>query len=303
MDSGEPVLSSDGIYAWSPISTRPNLQWPTGAAVAVAVITLIEYVEFESPADRPVIRLPGAASVRVHPNLLFRSHREYGARVGVFRVLEALRNCGIRPAIAIDAESAVRYPFVVQRCVEADAEFIAHGTAATNPLSARMTTSEERQYIATSRRVIEAAVPRPVEGWYGPEQSESLRTPFLLDALGFKFVCDWPNDDQPYAMDTPGKLISVPTALTLDDAGAMLTRTSAPSRYTDLVRDGFDALVADARHCGGCCMVLVVRPWLTGRPFQIEAFERAVAHVVASGSAWLTTPGEIAATYRQLVIA
>jgi allantoinase len=263
----------------------------------VAVVVLVEHADFEDDQDR-VLRLPGAAAVRVHPNLLFRSHREYGHRVGVFRVLAALEERGIPATVAIDASSARRYPYLVGYCLDQGAEFVAHGVAATRPISSRMSEDEERAYVAEARDTIAAAVGGPVRGWLGVEQSASPRTPSILDDAGFGYVLDWPNDEQPYRMTTPRGLVSVPTCLPLDDAVAVLGPPDPPSHYTDLVTTAFDTLARDGQSGAARCLVLVVRPWLTGRPYQIRAFAKALDHLAGSDQAWLTTPGRIAAAFR-----
>ena len=45
------------------------------------------------------------------------SHREYGHRVGIYRVLDVLERHGIRPTVAMDAMTAENYPYLVRHCL------------------------------------------------------------------------------------------------------------------------------------------------------------------------------------------
>jgi allantoinase len=268
------------------------LRWRGGLPVAVAVVILLEHVGDAAPAS-----VPGASSLRIPPNLLLRSHREYGHRVGIFRLLAALQEYAVPASVAVDVGAASRYPFVIECCAEQGAEFLAHGLQVDQPLSSTMSADDEVAYLRTARDQVADLTGAPVAGWYGPEQSESAHTPMLLDRLGFRYVCDWPNDEQPYLMNTPGRLVSVPTNLPLDDVTCLWGHATAPTAYTNAVTASFDVLAADgARNARS--MVLVVRPWLSGRAFQIDAFEAAIRHIASSGEAWLATAGEIAEAAR-----
>src|SRR5262249_33633405 len=103
-------------YVWSPLPDRPPLHWPGGAPVAVAVVVVVEAADVSPPADSRQVNLPGGVigSGFPFPNLPFLAHREYGHRVGVFRVLDALARAGVPATVALDAMAAERYPSLVQ---------------------------------------------------------------------------------------------------------------------------------------------------------------------------------------------
>jgi peptidoglycan/xylan/chitin deacetylase (PgdA/CDA1 family) len=294
-----PWVAADELYPWSPITARPALRWPGGRPVAFAVIVLLEYAG--PGASTAPIRPAGASSLRMAPNLLFRSHREYGHRVGVFRLLDALAEFGVPACIAIDAQTAQRYPFVVECCRDQGAEFVAHGIAVDQPITARMTRQEESDYIRLTRDTLRDATGSQPSGWFGAEQSGSPITALLLDELDFGYVCDWPNDEQPYRMHTPRGLVALPTAHSLDDVVCVWGRATAPSHYTRSVAAACEVMAHDGAGSGRV-LVLVVRPWLSGRPHQIDAFRAALREVRDSGSAWLAGAGQIAAVARGQIL-
>ena len=287
-------------YDWSPLPGRPAVQWPGGAPVALAVILLVEHVEFQTPEGTTQVYLPGgvAGSLFPRPNLPFFAHREYGHRIGIFRLLDALRERSVPATIAIDVMAAERYPFLVESGKEYGAEFIAHGISASQVVTSNFSEDTERAYLCASRDRFEAAIGQAPAGWLGPEQSESERTPQLLDELGFDYVCDWPNDEQPYLMSTPSKLVAVPTSYFLDDAFVVWGKPTPPATYVNLVERAFVTLATDGR-ASGRTLVLVIRPWLSGQPYRISAFEDAITRIVTSGDAWAATTSQIVSAFRE----
>ena len=79
------------FYRWSPMIRRGTLRWPDNARVALCVLVTLEHLEWNPPAgtyQSPTVA--GGRGSRAFPNYLRFSHREYGHRVGIFRVLETL---------------------------------------------------------------------------------------------------------------------------------------------------------------------------------------------------------------------
>jgi allantoinase len=289
-------------YAWSPMPSRASFSWPDGASVAFAVIVLLEHAEYPLPRGVPSVALPGgpAGSNFPAPNLPFYCHREYGHRIGAFRILEALKASEVPVTAAFDAMTAERYPALLKAYLDSGAEIVAHGISASRPLTSQLSIDDERSYIAQTRDRLRSAG-ASAEGWLGPEQSESEHTPELLDALGFRYVCDWPNDEQPYHMQTPGRLISLPTQYFLDDGFAVWNRPYAPDHYPRLVAKALGGLLRSAAEDSrGRTLVLVVRPWLSGQPFRIGSFEEMLATTVATPGVWPATAGAICSAFAGL---
>ena len=190
-------------YDWSPIITRQVLQWPDQARVALCVIVNLEHTEWTPPADsfRPV--LPGGVAPRPYPDYALLTHREYGHRVGIFRVLDVLEKYGITPTVAMDALTAEHYPYLVQHCKQRGCEIIGHGIG-VRMLTGNMSEPQEQAYIQQSIATLQRATGTAPAGWLGPEYGESARTPQLLAQAGIRYVCDWVNDEQPYAMHYAG---------------------------------------------------------------------------------------------------
>ena len=285
-----------GHYAWSPLPAREPLRWPGGRGLAVVPLINLEMVEDPLPAGWPQIHSVGGGLVRDFPNISRVSTREYGHRVGIFRLVDALRRRGMRPSVAIDVLTAESYPYLVDYLRDAGAEFVAHGLAVTRPISSAMDLAQERDYIAETLERLQACGIHP-SGWFGPEYGESIRTPQLLGEAGLSYVCDWTNDEQPYAMTTPGDLVAMPLWADFDDQTVLVNRMC----NLDMFEDHFDKALQQLQRDGAATARLLhycVRPWVSGAPLRIAMFERVLDRVQAVGGVWTPTAGEVVAAWK-----
>jgi len=287
-------------YDWAPFdATRPRLAWPNGARIALCVIVVMEHAEWKAPAGHfQIANLAGGYGWGAFPDVTAWSHREYGHRVGVFRVLETLARHGVRPTVAMDALTAEHYPYLVRHCRERQCEFIAHGISVNRMITSRMTESEEAGYIDTSIDALASATGVRPAGWLGPNHGESARTPSLLAQAGLRYVCDWVNDEQPYRMRVPeGELYTLPVTMPLDDINALWERRVEIDRYRAMLCETFDTLYRDAAD-NARLLVLTVHPFLIGQPFRIGCLDAALAHMTTHEGVWTATGAEIVEHYR-----
>lgn len=294
----KPGMDND-FYAWSPISTRPKLQWPNNARVALCVILNLEHYEWNPPEGTYQAPSMGGLGRGAFPDLRSFSHHEYGNRVGIFRVLNILDKYGIKPTIAMDAAVAENYPFLIEECQKRGAEFIGHGLTFTRMITSNMAEEEESAYIHESIEALTKATGKKPTGWLGPEYGESTRTPNLLAAEGIRYLCDWPNDEQPYQMIVnQGKMFSLPIHLETDDMYTQWNRGVSIMHYSKIIRDTFDGLYRDGANTGRT-MVLNLHPWIIGQPFRSKYLDLALAHISRHGAVWNATGEEIINWYEK----
>ena len=287
-------------YDWSPITTRGVLRWPDNARVALCAIINLEHMEWLPPSGsyQPA-NLSGGSAARPFPDYARLSHREYGHRVGIFRVLDVLEKHGIRPTVALDALTAANYPYLVRHLLGRGCEIIGHGVSVSRMITSNMSEEEERAYIKESITALTTATGSAPLGWLGPEYGESARTPQLLAEAGIEYVCDWANDEQPYPLKTPGSgLLALPIMLELDDVNALADRKVTVDRYAQMLKEGFDSLYQDGAR-NGRVLVLNLHPWLIGQPFRIGYLDDALGHMVQRQAVWAATGAEIADWYRR----
>jgi allantoinase len=287
-------------YAWSPMHQRGVLRWPDGARVTLCVLVNLEHMEWYPPQgsyQSPI--LAGGLARRPFPDYARLTHREYGHRVGIFRLLDVLETYGIPPTVAMDALTAEHYPYLVQHCQQRGAEIIGHGLSASQMITSRMSEDDEQAYIRRSMETLTRATGKAPVGWFGPEYGESERTPSLLAQAGIQYVCDWPNDEQPYAMTTPqGELYALPIALELDDIHALAERRVPVNRYGELIKSSFEILYRDGAH-NGRLLVLHLHPWLMGQPFRIGVLDEVLGTMMRRQGVWAAHGAAIIDWYRQ----
>lgn len=276
-------------FPWSPLPHRPPVTWPGGARTAVSVVVHLTAVEWEdtaSVAPRP----PGGRGTGDPPDVPRMSHREYGHRVGVFRLLRVLEAVGIAPAAVVDVLTVEQYQPLMNHLLPAASEIVAGGLSASRPITSRMTEDEERDYIGTSLdRLSQALSSRPT-GWLGPEHSESARTPALLAEAGLRYQADWANDDLPYPMTGAGPALwAFPLSWELSDVATAYLRMVSPDTWADSVIAAFDVLHGE----GGRLLSLHLQPWLSGQAFRAASLERALRHLHDAGDVWFASPSDI----------
>ena len=277
-------------HEWSPITTRGKLSWPNGAKVALCVIITLEHTEWEIPEDAYSADQAGGLGMRPFPDYPRFSHREYGHRVGIFRVLDALDRLGIKSTVAMDTQTAEAYPYLVKHCQDRGCEIIAHGVSGTQMISSLMSEESESIFIRSSIEAMTKATGKTPRGWFGTDYGESNRTPDLLRRAGVDYVCDWVNDEQPYPMRDG--LTALPTMLEMDDLFTMSTRRVTVERYTQSIVEGFDVMYQDGAR-NGRLMTINLHPWLTGQPFRIGFLEDALGHIMGHDAVWTATGSEI----------
>jgi peptidoglycan/xylan/chitin deacetylase (PgdA/CDA1 family) len=289
-----------GHYAWSPIVRRERLAWPGDARVAVAFVVDLGHYEAEPPPgalDPPTHRSP--LRIMPPPDYPTVTHREYGHRVGIFRLFDAFDARGIRATAAVDVLTAHGYPRLVAECRQRGWEVLAHGVGQRRAITAEMAEADERAYVRAALDAVGAAAGAAPRGWLGPEHSESPRTPALLAEAGVDYLCDWANDDQPYLIGPAERpLVALPLMQDISDVSLHWTRRVTMGRWAEVVCEAFDTLYREGG-ASGRLFALPLHPWCIGQPFRVRYLEQVLAHVTTRDRVWAATGAEIAAWYRR----
>jgi peptidoglycan/xylan/chitin deacetylase (PgdA/CDA1 family) len=221
------------------------------------------------------------------------AQRDYGNRVGVFRLMELLTAHGIRSTVALNSAVCDHHPQLVEDCVNLGWEMMGHNRTNTERLT-EVPAGEERALIRESLdRIARATGRRPV-GWLGSGLQETWNTLDHLAAEGCLYVADWVNDDQPYFLEAGGRrLVSVPYSYELNDLAAIVRSKSTPGEFERMIRDQFDVLWREGARSGRV-MAICLHPFIMGQPHRIGALERALAYIDRFDGVWKATGEEIA---------
>ena len=160
-----------------------------------------------------------------------------------------------------------------------------------------MSIEQERAYLGDILATLKQATGKLPRGWLGPALSETFNTPDLLEELGFTYLCDWCNDDQPYRLNTKqGKMISVPYSIEVNDIPLFLGKSLSGQDFYQLLVDQFDVLYEEGEKTGRV-MCLALHPFITGLPFRSKYLDQALAYITSHSEVWLPTSDEIAQWY------
>jgi peptidoglycan/xylan/chitin deacetylase (PgdA/CDA1 family) len=278
-------------YDWSPLPQRKPVAWPGGARIALWVVPALEWFPLDMKGQP--FKPPGAMQTS-YPDLRHYTLRDYGNRVGIFRVMEALGRHAIPASVAVNAAVAVRYPSLVRACVERGWEIIANGLDMDHLHHGGLAEADERALVEQSLRILREASGGKVRGWLSPAKSESFATPDLLREAGVDYVCDWVNDDMPYAMHTrAGELVAMPHPVDIDDYTVLVQNHHTEDDFRDALIDQFDQLYRESSPDNGRVMAISLHPWVIGQPYRIGALEQALRHIMQQQGVWAATGSQI----------
>lgn len=277
------------LFSYSPLPDRAPIRWPHDARVAFYLGLNIEHY----PIDKPSTSI-FAGTAGLVPDALNYGWRDYGVRVGFWRMLESLDRHGIRASVLVNSEACTHYPQIIRAGVDRNWVWIAHGRD-NSTFEAGMSRAEERAYLAEVVETITKATGQRPRGWMGPALTETFETPSLLAELGMSYTLDWTNDDQPYALSVPG-MLSVPYSIELNDVTMFVCKSFTGPQFLEAVRDQLDQLHAESADSGRV-MALCVHPFSSGQAFRSRYFDQALEYIANHPGVWLTTSDEIAEVY------
>ena len=289
-------------YLWSPIITRGPLRFPQGKRLAVIVTMNCEYWDLTKDTKEPYYAggppmlpdsLPG--NVADFPNFTW---REYGQRVGVWRLFKVFEGMGVPLSVTINAKTAIERPEIIRYAKERGWEFVAHNFE-QGELLTRYTfdIDKERALIDATLATYEKAVGHPARGWLSSSLRGTPNTPDLLAERGLLFYCDYMNDDQPYLIQTPhGPIVNVPYSIEINDFTYFHRRAMSTWDAARMLKDQFDELYEESAETGKL-MNIGVHPHVSGHAHRMPCYREFLAHAKSRPDVWWTTREEIATWY------
>jgi allantoinase len=279
------------LYPWSAIHTRKPLQWPGEKKVAVWITVSLEYFPM-TPTDIP-FRAPGHMQT-AYPDYRHYTARDYGTRIGFYRLLDAFAKAEVKASIATNSAIAERYPQIIADIVREGHEIIAHSTDMNGTIATGLPIAEERALIAASLDTLERVSGTRPTGWLSIARSQSWNTADLLKEAGVHYCCDWVNDELPYRF--ANGLINLPLNHELSDRQIITTQQHSADSYAEQMRDAFDWL---ANEDMGRILPLHITPYIMGLPYRIAAFERLLADLSGRPQAWFARGDSIISAWEK----
>lgn len=286
---------SYGPFRYVPIMQRPKLTWPNGERVALWVIPNIEFFGLDDPMPGDSLERPPRDKAKI-PDVRHWAIREYGNRVGIWRIMEVLSRYGIRATVALNSKICDHQPQIVEEGMKLGWEFMGHcqeNMVRTNEVPA----DQERQLIHdTYARIEKATGKRPV-GWLGAGLAETWNTLDHLIAEGGLYVAEWLCDDQPFIMDVDGKrIVSIPYSYETNDSPHFYRHKGSTEDFETMMCRQFDTLYREGAESGRV-MAIALHPYVMGVPHRIGALDRALEYICSHEGVWRATGQEIVRHY------
>ncbi len=259
-------------YAWRVAGTEP-IRWPWGGPLAVAIVVPIEHHPL-NPSGKP-FRSPGAM-VTPYPDLRHYTTRDYGNRVGVYRLLDALKAAGLKATFPVNALQLGQLTPLVRAIVDEGHEVAAYGLSTDHIHWGELERATEAAWVAEVRARFDAAGLKP-RGWMSPARQQSFATLDLIAAQGFDICLDWEMDEAPLRMRTEGgPVTALPLSNELDDRSLLIDRRQSEDDWAAQLMEAVDYLKADEAGFGGRALGFTLTPYVSGQPFRMAAVERVL---------------------------
>jgi allantoinase len=285
------LLPMHNRYGYTKIDDRPIYDWPDGKRLACYLCTNIEYFAFckgDGALDNAAIN-----AKQTHRNYAW---RDYGLRIGLWRIFDMLDELGLPAAHNTNSLIYHHRSDITDRIRARGDEIIGHGRTNSEHQDS-MWEEDETRMIHEATSTISHAEGKPPGGWMGPGLSESGVTPDLLKEAGYRFVMDWPCDDQPFWMRTrSGPILCLPYPIEINDGPVLARRQHSAREFADMIVDQFDEMIEQCANEPLVCGI-ALHPFLVGQPFRLRPLRNAIRYCLShkhNDRVWWTTPGKIA---------
>lgn len=289
-------------YDFVPLPKRRPLKWPNGARVALILTLNLEYWDLVKESTEPyyaggppVLPDPLPGNVPDYHNF---SWREYGQRVGIWRLFDLFDAAGVPAGCTMNAKMGLERREVIDAVLERGWELVAHnyeqGDLLTNYQFDR---AAEARLIETTLEVYEQVVGKPPRGWLSSSLRGTSQTADILAENGLIFICDYMNDEQPYLIRTPsGPIVSTPYSVEINDFTFFHRRGMSTDQVSDLLKEQFDQLYLEGE-TSGRLMNVGLHPHVVGHPYRVRAIREFLEYAKSFDDVWWATREDIASWY------
>lgn len=288
------MLTQSQRYDFLPITQRKPISFPNGARIAVLLYVNLEHVPFMATAPGHAI-YPG--TTHLVPDVLNHGWRDYGHRVGIWRIMDAMDRHGIRASAHLQSDVCREYPQVIEAGNERGWEWLGLGDH-NQGLIIDMSAEQQHVFVRKVLDDIEAATSQRPKGWISWCMTESPETPDILSSEGIEYISNYAHDELPVPMRVEsGTLLTLPYSVEVNDVPTIMGKGESGSGFGAIIRDQFDMLYAECEHLPKI-MSISLHPPVSGHPFRMKHIEAALAYIAGHPDVWFATGGEINTWFR-----
>jgi len=288
------MLRTHGRYDYSPITQRPDYSWPDGKRLAVYVANNVEVFAYGEGKGAGIAPPEQALSDNVY------SWRDYGNRVGIWRLLEMFDELDIPCESQINTAIYEQCPQIAAALRARGDEILGHGVTNSEEQGG-LDEAAEAAHIKHVTDTITRNEGAPPVGWMSPWLSNSEHTADLLQEAGYRYFMDWTSDDQPFWMRTRnGRILAMPYPIECNDNRALVWFRYSSAEFADMLLDSIEEMLSQSRHQPLVCPISL-HPFVVGRPYRIRQLRRVFERLdELRDQIWLTRPRDICAHIESL---
>jgi peptidoglycan/xylan/chitin deacetylase (PgdA/CDA1 family) len=290
-------------YDYVALPDRPPLSFPNGVRLAVILTINLEYWEKFRPGQQEPLFTGGPMTIpHALPGDVWDTAnwtwREYGQRVGIWRLIDVFDKAGVAPSCTVNGMIMTERKRIVDAVSERGWELVPHNWAQNDLLTYYAGKPEqERAVIKHTLEQYAQAVGRPAKAWLSSAIRGTQHTPAFLKEFGLIAYCDYLNDDQPYLIQTiHGPIVCVPYSNDINDFNLFARGGMSASSGLETLKICFDELYAESAGSGRI-MNFGMHPHVMGQPHRIGALRDFIGYARSHDGVWFARREEIAAWY------
>lgn len=280
-----------GRHDWQIAEDRSRIKWLGDKKIAIMIVIPCEFYPL-NPTNKPFAHPRGMKTP--YPDLRHYTTRDYGNRIGVYRLLDVLAENGLRATFPVSAAMLAKAPPLLDAILRGGHEVAAAGLHSSAIHWGGISPGEEERLVAETRAAFGAIDQNPAT-WMSPVRNQSRETLDLLAAHGFTRCLDWETDQIPLAARTgSGPVLTLPVHNELEDAKLILDYRQSEDIWADQVLEAARFLKMEADGFGAQMLGFQVTPFVMGQPFRVHAFRRLAEDLASDKTVWCTSAKEIA---------
>jgi peptidoglycan/xylan/chitin deacetylase (PgdA/CDA1 family) len=294
---------SPSSYDYVAMPDRLPLRFPNRARLAVILTINLEYWEKFRPGQNEPLFTGGPMTIP-HPlpgdvwDTANWTWREYGQRVGVWRLIDVFDEAGVKPSCTVNGMIMTERKRIVDAVNQRGWELVPHNWAQNDLLTYYAGKPElERAVIKRTLEQYVQAIGRPAKAWLSSALRGTAYTPVFLKEFGLIAYCDYLNDDQPYLIQTThGPIVCVPYSNDINDFNLFARGGMSASAGLETLKLCFDQLYAESA-ASGRLMNFGMHPHVLGQAHRIGALRDFIDYAKSHEGVWFASREEIASWY------
>lgn len=222
-------------------TVKETKNWPNGAQLVISVSMQFETGGQPEGAESP---FSGNPLPKGNPDLPAESWYRYGAKEGIYRMLDLWKKYDIKVTSHVVGEAAIKYPEVAKAIANGGHEIAAHGYSWSNQWN--MNYADELAFVKKGVDTVEAITGKRATGYNANWLRRSPNTLKVLQELGFLYHIDDLSRDEPFITKVNGKnFVVMPYTVRNNDIINIEGKHWSTDQFLAQLKMEFDQLYAE----------------------------------------------------------